>query len=317
MEKKKAIAVQYSAKKKKNGMAGRQRQWIQMGLFPIIHVFIFSYLTLYGLLIAFKDYRYDKGIWGSKWVGFDNFKFFILSNDCWRLVRNTLFLNSILIATSMISCIVLAIVFYEVTSKKALKAYQTIMITPSFISWVTVGYVVYAFLQPQYGIINNILTTLGMDKIQFYSNPGPWPVILSVANVWKSIGMGCIIYYATLMGVDNTLFEAARIDGATKMQEIRYITLPMLFRVIALQLIGAVGGIFNSDFGLFYQLTRDSGALYEYIDVIDTYLYRTMRVLGDMKLSSAVGFLKTVVGFALVYLTNFIIRKVDEDSSLF
>ena len=317
MENKKALAAGSKTKKKKSAMAGRQRQWLQMAILPALHVFIFGYLTLYGLLIAFKDYRYDQGIWESKWVGFDNFKFFVLSNDCLRLVRNTLFLNVILIATSMIACIALAIVYYEVTSRRALKAYQTIMITPSFISWVTVGYVVYAFLQPQYGIANNILSALGMEKIQFYSDSKPWPFILAAANIWKNVGMGCIIYYATLMGIDNTLFEAARIDGATKMQEIKYITLPMLFRVIALQLIGAVGGIFSSDFGLFYQLTRDSGALYEHLDVIDTYLYRTMRVLGDMKLSSAVGLLKTVVGFALVYATNFVIRRIDEESSLF
>ena len=305
-----------SAKKKKK-MGGREWQWVQMSILPVLHTFIFSYCTLYGLLIAFKDYKYSRGIWGSKWVGFDNFKFFVLSNDCARLVRNTLSLNLLFIATLMIAEIALAIVFYELTSRKALKSYQTILITPNFISWVTIGYVVYAFLQPQYGIINNLLKSLGMQGIQFYNTPAVWPGILNFANVWKNVGMGCIIYYATLMGIDASLYEAARIDGASKWQEIKYVTLPMLTRLIVLQLIMAIGGIFSSDFGLFYQLTRDSGALYSTTDVIDTYLYRTMRVIGDMKLSSAVGFLKAVVGFVLVYITNFVIRKIDDDLSLF
>ena len=308
---------QTESKGKRGKIKGREWQWIQMRILPVLHVFIFSYCTLYGLLIAFKDYKYSDGIWGSKWVGFDNFKFFVLSNDCLRLVKNTLSLNTMFIATSMVACIALAIVYYELTSRKALKAYQTILITPTFVSWVTIGYVVYAFLQPQYGIVNNLLNKFGLEGIQFYNEPAVWPGILNFAQVWKGVGMGCIIYYAALMGIDATLYEAARIDGANKWQEIRYITLPMLTRLIVLQLIMAIGGIFNSDFGLFYQLTRDSGTLYSTTDVIDTYLYRTMRVIGDMKLSSAVGLLKAVVGFLLVYTTNFIIRKWDAEMSLF
>ena len=316
-EKEKKAMRQNNPEKKRKKISGREWQWIQMSIFPVLHTFIFSYCTLYGLLIAFKDYKYSLGIWGSKWVGLNNFKFFVLSNDCLRLVKNTISLNALFIVTIMAAEIALAIVFYEITSRRALKAYQTILITPNFISWVTVGYVVYAFLQPQYGIVNNILRSLGLEGIQFYNEPAVWPAILNFAQVWKGVGMGCIIYYATLMGIDNTLYEAARIDGATKWQEIKHITLPMLSRLIVLQLIMAVGGIFNSDFGLFYQLTRDSGALYKTTDVIDTYLYRTMRVIGDMKLSSAVGLLKSVVGFMLVYLTNFIVRKYDEELSLF
>ena len=302
---------------KRKKISGREWQWILMSIFPVVYTFIFSYCTLYGLLIAFKDYKYSLGIWGSKWVGFDNFKFFVLSNDCLRLVKNTLLLNARFIVTGLICQLALAIVFYELTSRLALKIYQTILITPSFVSWVVIGYVVYAFLQPQYGIINNLLAKMGIPGIQFYNEPAVWPSILNLAQVWKGVGMGCIIYYATLMGVDKTLFEAARIDGATKWQEIRYIMIPMLARVIILGLISAIGGIFNSDFGLFYQLTRDSGSLYSTTDVIDTYLYRTMRVIGDMKLSSAIGLLKAVVSFFLVYITNFIIRKYDDELSLF
>ena len=313
----KGVLKEHTEIKKRKKIGSREWQWIQMSVIPVLHVFVFCYLTLYGLLIAFKDYKYSRGIWGSEWVGFDNFKFFVLSNDCLRLVKNTLSLNGLFIVTLMAAEIALAIVFYEITSRKALKTYQTILITPNFISWVTIGYVVYAFLQPQYGIVNNVLKSLGMEGIQFYNEPAVWPGILNFANVWKNVGMGCIIYYATLMGIDNTLFEAARIDGATKWQEIKYITLPMLSRLIVLQLIMAIGGIFSSDFGLFYQLTRDSGSLYATTDVIDTYLYRTMRVIGDMKLSSAVGLLKSVVGFVLVYITNFIVRKYDDELSLF
>ena len=311
------LATEKKKEKTKKKITGREWQWIQMLIFPMLHVFIFCYCTLYGLLIAFKDYKYARGIWGSQWVGFKNFEFFVKSNDFFRLIRNTLSLNALFIITLMIAEIALAIVFYEITSKKALKVYQTILITPNFISWVVVGYVVYAFLQPEHGIVNNILGKMGMEGIQFYSTPSIWPGILNFSQVWKNVGMGCIIYYATLMGIDVTLYEAARIDGASKWQEIKYVTIPMLSRLIILQLIMNIGGIFNSDFGLFYQLTRDSGSLYETTDVIDTYIYRTTRVLGDMKLSSAVGLLKSVMGFVLVYTSNFIVRKVNEEASLF
>ena len=309
------VKTDINSKRKRIGK--REWQWIQMSIFPVLHVFLFSYVTIYGLLIAFKDYKFNRGIWGSEWNGFKNFEFFVKSNDFLRLVKNTLSLNALFIVTLMIAEIALAIVFYELTSRRALKVYQTILITPNFISWVVVGYVVYAFLQPQYGIVNNILVQFGGEKISFYTEPAYWPFILDFSNVWKNVGMGCIIYYATMMGIDATLYEAARIDGACKRHEIRYITLPMLGRVIVLQLIMKIGGIFNSDFGLFYQLTRDSGALYHDIDVIDTYLTRAMRVLGDMELSTAIGLLKSVVSFILVWITNFIVRKIDDELSLF
>ena len=226
-EKEKKAMRQINPEKKRKKISGREWQWIQMSIFPVLHTFIFSYCTLYGLLIAFKDYKYSLGIWGSKWVGLNNFKFFVLSNDCLRLVKNTISLNALFIVTIMAAEIALAIVFYEITSRRALKAYQTILITPNFISWVTVGYVVYAFLQPQYGIVNNILRSLGLEGIQFYNEPAVWPAILNFAQVWKGVGMGCIIYYATLMGIDNTLYEAARIDGASNPRIFWQVTLPL------------------------------------------------------------------------------------------
>jgi len=303
--------------RKRKKISGREWQWIQMSIFPVLHTLVFCYLTLFGVVIAFKDYKYNRGIFGSEWVGFKNFEFFVKSNDFFRLIRNTLSLNALFIFTVMIAEIALAVIFYELISRRALKVYQTIMITPNFISWVVVGYVVYAFLQPQYGIINNLLAHFRIEPIAFYNEPVYWPLILAISNIWKSVGMGCIIYYATLMGIDSGLYEAARIDGATKWQEIKYISLPMLLRVIVLQLMMRIGAIFNSDFGLFYQLTRNSGALYETTDVIDTYVYRTLRVIGDMELSAAVGLLQNVMGFVLVYVTNYIIRRYDDELSLF
>ncbi len=303
--------------RKRKKISGREWQWIQMSIFPVLHTLVFCYLTLFGVVIAFKDYKYNRGIFGSEWVGFKNFEFFVKSNDFFRLIRNTLSLNALFIFTVMIAEIALAVIFYELISRRALKVYQTIMITPNFISWVVVGYVVYAFLQPQYGIINNLLAHFRIEPIAFYNEPVYWPLILAISNIWKSVGMGCIIYYATLMGIDSGLYEAARIDGATKWQEIKYISLPMLLRVIVLQLMMRIGAIFNSDFGLFYQLTRNSGALYETTDVIDTYVYRALRVIGDMELSAAVGLLQNVMGFVLVYVTNYIIRRYDDELSLF
>lgn len=310
------MKAKYGIERKKKRITGRERQWIFMCILPVLHVFVYSYLTLYGLLIPFKDYKFGRGIWGSDWVGLDNILVFLRSNDAIRLTRNTLFLNVILISTSMIAQIALAIIFYLLTSRRGLKVYQTVMITPHFLSWVVGGYVAYAILA-QNGVINTLLKNIGMQPISFYTQGSYWPAILSVANVWKGVGMGCIIYYATLMGVDSSLYEAARIDGAKRRQEIRYIMLPMLSRVIVLNLIMAIGGILSSDFGLFYNMTRDSGSLYATTDVIDTYVYRAMRVMGDMELSSAVNLLKSVIGFVLVYITNWLVRRYDEELSLF
>lgn len=283
----------------------------------LIALFIFNYLPMGGLVIAFKNYRYDLGVFGSEWVGFKNFDLLVKSNDFWNITRNTLLFNMIFIVTGTAAQLTVAILLYEIASRRATKLYQTVMITPNFLSWVVVGYMAYAILHPQNGFLNHILSSFGYDAVDWYSKPGAWYFILPIANIWKGVGINSIIYYAALMGIDETLYEAADIDGAGKIKKILYITLPELVSLISILTILAIGNIFRGDFGLFYQLTRDSGALYDTTDVIDTYIVRSTRTIGDFGVSSAVGFLQSIVGFVLVLATNYFSKKIDSNNALF
>lgn len=284
---------------------------------PVLLVFIFNYIPMCGAIIAFKDYRYNEGIFGSDWVGFKNFDIFFKSKDFVNVAWNTVYLNVLFIASGIVCSTILAVILFEITKRRNVKIYQTLMITPYFISWVVAGYVLYAFLNPQYGLLNQFLTTIGLEEIDWYSKPKVWPMILTIANLWKNVGMDSVIYYAALMGIDSTLFEAAELDGANKIQTTKYITIPCLVSLITIMTILKIGGIFRADFGLFYQLTRNVGQLYSTTDVMDTYIYRTLKEWHDLSLSSAAGLLQSVVGFVLVMITNSITKRIDEDCALF
>ncbi|MBQ2897658.1 MAG: sugar ABC transporter permease [Clostridia bacterium] len=292
-------------------------QLYSLCVIPALLVLVFNYLPIYGLLISFKDYKYSKGIWGSDWVGLDNFKFFIQSNDFTRTTWNTLELNAIFIFFGIVAAVLVAVLLFEIQSRKAVKTYQTILITPHFMSWIIASYMVYAILSPEYGILNRIIEMFGGTAIQWYSIPEVWTWILLLCSLWKHVGMDMVVYYAALMGIDSSLFEAAKIDGANKIQIAWYITIPTLVPLITMLSILKVGGIFRSDFGLFYQVPRDIGALYPRTDTIDTYVYRVMREIGDFSMSTAIGFLQSLVGFCMVMLTNFIARKIDPSRALF
>lgn len=300
----------------RNGRRKRGLQLMSLAAIPLLYVLVFNYLPMFGLVIAFKNYRFDKGILGSDWVGFKNFEYFFKSNDFGRVIRNTISLNMIFIVVGMACAVALGILLYELRSRTKTKIYQTIMILPYFISWVIVGYMVYAFLNPSFGLANAFLAKLGISPVKWYSEPKLWPFILTLAFVWKNVGIDCVIYYAALMGIDGSLFEAAEIDGAGKWQKIKYITLPCLKSIVIMLFILKVGGIFRSDFGLFYQLTRDVGALYPTTDVMDTYIFRTLKTVRDYGMSSAAGLLQSVVGFVTVVITNWIVTKIDSDSAL-
>lgn len=301
----------------KNNMKKRGRHLMLMAALPLIQIFIFCYVPMFGLIIAFKDYRFNTGILGSKWVGLDNFKFFITSADFSRVAWNTIYMNFIFIIMEIIFGVLVAVLLFEITSRKATKVYQTIMITPNFLSWVVVSYMVYAFLSPEYGFVNAILQNLGIEKIKWYSEASYWPVILTITFLWKSVGMKSIYYYAGLMGIDTSLFEAAQIDGANKFQQVRYIMLPCIRQLVVMLFILSVGNIFRADFGLFYQVPKNVGVLYSTTDVMDTYIFRSLKEVGDMSMSSAAGFLQSVVGLVTVLLTNAIAKKVDSSSALF
>lgn len=305
--------------KRKKASIFKDNTWqvYSLGIIPLLLIFVFSYIPMFGIIIAFKDYRYDKGIFGSEWIGFKNFEVFLKSRDFVNITRNTLLLNAIFIAAGIICAVFVAILLYELTSRKATKVYQTVLITPHFLSWVVVGSMVYAFLHPTNGLINRLIENFGIEAVDWYSTPKAWPIILAIASVWKHIGMDSVMYYASLMSIDSSLYEAAEIDGANKSQKNRYVTLPHLKSLIIMLTILKIGGIFRADFGLFYQLTRDSGALYEITDVMDTYIFRAMREVGDYGLSSAMGVIQSVVGMVLVLIVNHITNKLDSDSALF
>lgn len=295
----------------------RNLQIYSLGIIPLLLIFIFSYIPMFGIIIAFKNYRFDRGIFGSEWVGLENFKVFVQSKDFLNITWNTVYLNTIFIVCGMICAMLLAVILYEVTSRKTTKVYQTVFLTPHFLSWVVVSYMAYAILSPTSGTLNVLLQHFGMNKIDWYSTPSAWPFILTVCSIWKHMGMDSIMYYAALMGIDSALFEVAKIEGANWRQKMKYVIIPCLKPLITLLFIMKIGGIFRADFGLFYQVTRNIGKLYDVTDVLDTYIFRTMRVLGDMGISSAAGLMQSFVGMAVVMLTNAIVKKIEPENALF
>ncbi len=306
-----------AAPKKKSKFKKSHFQLYSLCVIPVILVFIFNYTPLYGLLIAFKDYRYNKGILGSPWVGLDNFKFYVQSNDFARTTWNTLEMNILFIIFGIIAAILVAVLLFEIQSRAATKVYQTVMITPHFVSWIIAAYIVYAILSPEYGILNKIIEAFGGTAVSWYNTPEAWTWILLICSIWKHVGMDSVVYYAALMGIDTSLFEAARIDGANKVQIAWHITIPTLIPLVTILTILKIGSIFRGDFGLFYQVPMDTGALYSRTDVIDTYIYRVMRQIGNLSMSTAIGLLQSIVGFVLVMVTNFITRKIDPSRALF
>ncbi len=288
----------------------------------VLWFLVFSYLPMFGTVIAFKDYKIDgngflSSIMSSDWVGLENFKFLFQTDDAFIITRNTVLYNLVFIIVGLVLGVALAIVFNSLLNKRGAKIYQTGMLFPHFLSWVVVSYFLFSFLSEDSGLVNNILVAFGQDPIAWYNDPKYWPFILIMMNVWKGLGYGSIVYLAAIAGIDRTYYEAAMIDGAGKWQQIRHVTIPALTPLMVILTILNVGKIFNSDFGLFYQLPRNSGPLYPVTDVIDTYVYRGLTSLGDMSMSAAAGFYQSIVGFILVILTNYIVKKINPEYALF
>ncbi|MGA2975810.1 MAG: ABC transporter permease subunit [Spirochaetia bacterium] len=288
-----------------------------MALPALLILLVFNYLPMAGIVIAFKRFRANLGFFGSPWVGFQNFSFFFKSQDAWRITRNTMAYNAVFIILGLVISVAFALMLFELTSRAVLKLYQTVFFFPYFLSWVVVGYVLYAFLNMQYGLLNGLLHALGAQQVQWYIRPGYWPFILVLMNLWKSVGYFSVIYYAGLMGIDKELFEACVIDGANKWQTITRISVPLLSPLIIALLILQIGRIFYADFGLFYNLPRDIGTLYPTTDVIDTYVFRSLRVTGEIGMSSAANFYQALVGFTLVVVSNGVVRRISPDHALF
>ncbi len=303
--------------KKKNVLKEYWPLYLMM-LPALLYLLINNYIPMAGMVIAFKKLNFAKGIWASPWAGLKNFKFLFASKDAWIITRNTLLYNVAFILVNMVVGIAIAILITEVRNTKLKKIYQSAILLPFLMSMVILSYIVYALLSAENGLVNNsILPLFHIDPIQWYQKPKYWPAVLIIANCWKGVGYGCLIYIASLIGIDPSFYEAARLDGASKWQEITKIPLPSLVPTIITLLLLSIGRIFYSDFGLFYQVPMNSGVLFPTTNVIDTYVYRALIEQGNISMSSAAGVYQSLVGFCVVMLSNWIVRRVDKDQALF
>ena len=285
---------------------------------------LLRYLPMGGIVLAFKDYKINprnpsfiSNLINSEWVGLENFEFLFMTDDAWVMFRNTLAYNIVFIILGVIIPVAFAIMLNEITKKYVAKAYQTMMFFPYFLSWVVVSYFLNAFLDGQYGMIPAMQKAAGETPTAWYTTIEPWPYIIVFANLWKNVGYSTVLYLSAITGIDSNQYEAAAIDGATKWQQVIYVTIPHLKTMIAILFIMNVGKIFNADFGLFYNVPMQNGALFPVTQVIDTYVYRALMVTGDISMSSAAGLLQNVLGFICIVSANAIVKKIDADSSMF
>ncbi|MDQ6422980.1 ABC transporter permease subunit [Paenibacillus sp. LHD-117] len=283
----------------------------------VIYFFIFAYLPMAGVVLAFKQFRYDLGIFNSPWVGFDNFRFFFLTGDAFRVTMNTLGYNTVFIIVNNILQIIVAILLAEIGKKWFRKISQTVLLLPYFLSWVVVGAIAYNLFSFEYGLINSLLRSLNLEPLDIYTTPEYWKYILVITSAWKTVGYGAVFYMAAIMNVDRESYDAAEIDGANIFQRIFHITLPAIRPTIIVLVLLSIGTIFRGDFGLFYQLVGGNGLLYQATDVIDTYTYRSLMVDNEIGMSAAIGFYQSVLCFVTILAANYLVRRVDKDNALF
>ena len=294
-----------------------------LGLPATVWFVVFCYLPMFGLIIAFKNFKLSPGqgflysLFHSDWAGFDNFKFFLTSNTFGLLLRNTILYNLVFIIINLVIPVTLAIIINQLYSRFASKCYQTMMFLPYFMSWVVVSYFVYAFLNPDKGLANSIIMGLGGEKVMWYSAPQYWPFILVFMSTWKSMGYNMVVYLASITGIDGSLYEAAILDGATKWQQAKYITLPSIKPMIIIMFILNIGKIFYSDFGLFWQVTqRVPASLYNTVSTFDTFIYQSLQSQISIGQTAAAGLFQAVCCCVTILITNFIVSKLDEDSAI-
>ncbi len=311
---------QMNAQPAKRRRAKNKRYWpLYLMMLPgMLYLFINNYIPMAGIMIAFKQVNYKVGILRSPWVGLKNFEFLFKTNDAWIITRNTISYNLVFLIVGPLIAICVAILLSELTAELSKKVYQTIILVPYLISIVVVSYLVYALFATESGFINNsILGIFGAEPVSWYSDAKYWPVILVLVHIWKSFGYSTIIYYATLVGIDRSYYEAAAIDGASRWKQIVHITLPGLKSTIITLTLMSIGKMFYSDFGLFYQVPMDSGALYDVTNTIDTYVYRGLMKLNNVGMSSAAGLYQSLVGFILVLTANLVVSKISKEDALF
>ena len=283
----------------------------------MFYLLINNYGPMAGLFIAFKKIDYSVGVWKSPWVGLKNFTYLFKTKAAFQITRNTILYNLVFIVLGTVLGIAVGIMLSELRHKWETKIFQTLILLPYLLSWVICAYIGYAFMSKETGLINGVLSSLGMAKIDWYNDAGKWPFILTFVNLWKGIGYGSIVYMSTIIGIDRSLYESAMVDGASKWQQIVKITLPLLKSTVIMMLIMSIGRMFYSDFGLFYQIPMNSGSIFSTTQTIDTYVYRALMQQNDVGMSSAAGFYQSIVGFILVLSANMIVRKLSPDDAMF
>lgn len=316
LKSKKTVEARRLPTNKKQAMRKYNLTLLLLCLPGIIHLFLFNYLPMGGIVIAFKDYQPLKGLFGSPWVGFKNFEFFFTAQEATRTIRNTVLYSVAFLILDLVTGVGIAVLLFYLRSKVALKTYHTIILLPRFMSIIIIAFMTYAVLSPVNGVLNAAIKLFGGDPVQWYTDPKYWPWILCIVHVWQSLGSGCLYYYAALTGMDPTLLEAAELDGANTLQKTWHVLIPTLVPIMVMMTILGIGGLFSGDMGLFYQIPRDSGVLYETTDIINTYTYRAL-LNGSLEKSAAVGLFQSVVGLILVVGTNAIVRKVSPENSMF
>lgn len=296
----------------------KQNKMLLLMVLPTtIWFLLFKYLPMFGLVIAFKDFDMRKGILSSDWIGLRNFEFLFRTSDAFVITRNTILYNFSFIFIGTVFYIMLAIILNELGNSLLNKVNRAFLIFPHFLSWVIVGYFSFAFLNADKGLINGILKLFNIEEINWYAEQKYWPIILFMCHIWKHMGYNSIVYFATIRGFSVEYYEAAKIDGANLRQQIYYITLPLLKPITTIMVLLAVGRIFYSDFGLFFMIPRNTGLLYPVTNVIDTYVYNGMISSGDFGMIGAAGFYQSIVGFLLVLLSNYVVKKLNPENSLF
>jgi len=288
-----------------------------MLLFPFILVFVNYYLPMFGVVIAFKNFNYVDGFLSSPWSGLQNFKFLFMSDTAWQITRNTILYNLVFIVLGLVFAVLFALALNELRSKFKAKLYQSIIFLPYFLSWVVVAYLVLAFLDPNGFFNKTIVNLFNLQTVDWYASPDYWPFILVAVNLWKNIGYGIVIYIAGIAGIDQEYYEAAILDGASKLQQIRYITIPFLVPFMIVTSLISLGNIFRSDFGLFYQIPMQQGLLAPTTEVLDTYIYKALIMSGDLGMSSAAGLYQSVVGFFTVLTANWVVGKISKENKIF
>ncbi len=288
-----------------------------MALPAVLVLFIVCYMPMPGIILAFENFKPAGGIWGSQWVGLNNFKFLFNSGNGWNIIRNTLLLNTLFIIVSQVCSLFMAALLNEIYHKYIAKVFQSFLFFPHFVSWVIVGYFTFAFFNDDSGFINYALGQLGLQSVSWYSRPDLWIPILVFLSVWKGLGYFSIIYLAGMLNINPEYGESARIDGANKLQEAWYINLPLIRPLVIINVLLAIGRIFYANFDFIWNVTRDTSTLLSTVNVIDTFVFRSLISVGTFNLAAAAGFFQAVMGLILVLLANWAVRKIDRDQALF